>query len=476
VPPGGGHYHCAVSTGAERLVLICWQEALMPEEQTIAEAKLNEQPGQKGSLKKLRGRRPTRLLLLLGVLGPGLISAAAGDDAGGIATYSQAGASFGYSLLWMIVVITISLGVVQEMCARMGAITGKGLADLIREEFGVRWTAFAMLCLLIANGSTVVTEFLGIKASIQVLTGDEGTWLVYLGVPLVAVLVWWLVIKGSYRRVEKVFLLMALALLSYVPAAFLAKPNWGDVLHQTIIPSFSLAGAYIATFVATIGTTVTPYMQVYVQSAVADKGISPKDYAYEVVDVYSSSIFGNVVSFFIIVATGATLFMSHITINGADDAARALEPFAGPYAKYLFAVGLFGASMLAAAVLPLSTSYAICEAFGFERGVSRSFREAPVFQTIFTGLIIIAVIIALIPGLPIISILVNLQILNAILLPVLLIFILRLVNNRRLMGRYTNRRVYNAIAWVTTVAISVMGIFYIVISLILPLFGVTLGG
>lgn len=448
----------------------------MPDEHVTGELQLDEPPIRQRRKQIIRWRRrPNRLLLLLAVLGPGMISAAAGDDAGGIATYSQAGASYGYRLLWMMVVITISLGVVQEMCARMGAITGKGLADLIREEFGVRWTAFAMLCLLVANGSTVVTEFLGIKASIQVLAGN-GTWLVYLVVPLVAVLVWWLVIKGSYRRVEKVFLVMALALLSYVPAAFLAKPDWGQVLHQTLIPSFSLAGGFIATFVATIGTTVTPYMQVYVQSAVADKGVSAKDYAYEVVDVYSSSVFGNLISFFIIVATGATLFLNHITINGADDAARALEPFAGPYAKYLFAIGLFGASMLAAAVLPLSTSYALCEAFGFERGVSRSFREAPVFQSIFTGLIIIAVVIALIPGLPIISILVNLQILNAILLPVLLVFILRLVNNRRLMGRYTNGRIYNIIAWVTTVAISVMGILYIFISLILPLFGVNLGG
>jgi NRAMP (natural resistance-associated macrophage protein)-like metal ion transporter len=449
----------------------------MPEEQIIAEPKLNEQPPRIGPIRRLRWhrRRPNRLLLLLAVLGPGLVSAAAGDDAGGIATYSQAGASYGYSLLWIVVVITISLGVVQEMCARMGAITQKGLADLIREEFGVRWTAFAMLCLLIANGSTVVTEFLGIKASIQVLAGDD-TWLVYPIVPLVAFGVWWLVIKGSYRRIEKVFLLMALVLISYIPAAFLAKPDWGEVLRQTIIPSFSLTGGYIAIFVATIGTTITPYMQVYVQSAVADKGIQPKDYAYEVVDVYSSSIFGNLISFFIIVATGATLFVNHISVNSAEDAARALEPFAGPYAKVLFSIGLFGASMLAAAVLPLSTSYALCEAFGFERGVSRSFKEAPVFQSIFTSLIIIAIIIALIPNLPIISVLINLQILDAVLLPVLLIFILRLVNNRRLMGSYTNGRVYNVVAWATTVAVSTMAILYIFFSLVLPLFGVNIGG
>jgi Mn2+/Fe2+ NRAMP family transporter len=373
------------------------------------------------------------------------------------------------------VLITISLAVIQEMCARMGAFTQKGLADLIREEFGVRWTAFAMLCLLIANGGTIVSEFLGIKASIQVLAG-EGTWLVYLAVPLVAFGVWWLVIKGSYRFVEKIFLLMTLAFLSYIPAAILAKPDWGQVLHQTIIPTFSLSGAYIATFVATIGTTITPYMQVYVQSAVADKGIRPKEYGYEVVDVYTSSFLGNLISFFIIVATGATLFIHHISINDAADAARALEPFAGPYAKVLFAVGLFGASLLAAAVLPLSTSYAICEAFGFERGVSRTFKEAPVFQSIFTGLLILGALIALIPGLPIIQVHINLQILDAVLLPVLLVFILKLVNNVRLMGRHVNGRVYNAIAWATTIIISILTVMYIIFQLVLPLFGVNIGG
>lgn len=448
----------------------------MPEERALTESSVNQQPDKTRRVANIRwrSRRPSRLLLLLGVLGPGLIAAAAGDDAGGIATYAQAGASYGYGLLWAMVLLTISLAVVQEMCARMGAVTQKGLADLIREEFGVRWTAFAMLILLIANLGIIVSEFLGIKASIQVLAG-QGTWLVYLGVPLVALGVWWLVIKGSYRRVEKIFLVMALALLSYVPAAILAKPDWGQVLHQTVIPTFSLSGGYIATFVATIGTTITPYMQVYTQSAVADKGIQPKDYAYEKIDVYSGAVFGNLVAFFIIVATGATLFVRQIPINDAADAARALVPFAGPYAEALFAVGLFGASVLAAAVLPLSTSYAICEAFGFERGVSRSFKEAPVFQLLFTGLIVIGVLVALIPGLPIISVLVNLQVLNAVLLPILLIFIVRLVNKRRLMGRFTNRLIYNIIAWATTVIIGALAITYLLISLVLPLFGITIG-
>ena len=285
-----------------------------------------------------------------------------------------------------------------------------------------------------------------------------------------------LVLKGSYRRVEKVFLVMTLAFLTYIPAAILAKPDWGQVLRQTVIPSFPLAGGYLATFVATVGTTITLYMQVYVQSSVAEKGITPKDYAYEVVDVYSSSLFGNLISFFIIVATGATLFVHHIAVTDAADAARALEPIAGPYAKELFAIGLFGASMLAAAVLPLSTAYALCEAFGFERGVSRSFKEAPIFQTLFTGLIILGVLIALIPGLPIIPILVNLQVLDALLLPILLVFIVCLVNNRRLMGRHTNGPIYNGLAWVTMVIISGLALAYLLVTLLLPLFGIHLGG
>ncbi|HEY7357893.1 MAG TPA: Nramp family divalent metal transporter [Ktedonobacterales bacterium] len=448
----------------------------MPEEYTSVEPIVNEPPARKGRLKRARVlRRPSRLLLLLGVLGPGLISAAAGNDAGGVATYASGGASYGYSLLWTLIPLLIGLVVIQEMCARMGTVTQKGLADLIREEFGVRWTAFAMLCLLIANGGIVVTEFLGIRASVQVLAGND-TWLIYLVVPVVAFALWWLVMKGSYRRVEKIFLVMALVFLSYIPAAFLAKPDWGHVVQHTFVPTFLLTGPFIATFVATVGTTISPYMPVYTQSAVVDKGTRLEEYPYEVVDVYSGSLFGIVTVFFIIVTTGATLFVHGVTsIPDAATAARALAPIAGNYAELLFAIGLFGASMLAAAVLPLSTSYAICEAFGFERGVSRSFREAPVFQGLFTGLIVFGTLIALIPGLPIISVLVNLQVLNAVLMPVLLIFILRLVNNRRLMGRHTNGRVYNVIAWATTIILIILAAMYL-LTQALSLFGVRLGG
>jgi Mn2+/Fe2+ NRAMP family transporter len=282
--------------------------------------------------------------------------------------------------------------------------------------------------------------------------------------------------KGSYRRVEKVFLAMALVFLSYIPAAFLAKPDWGQVFYHTVVPTFQFSGVFITMFVATVGTTISPYMPVYTQSAVADKGTRPEEYAYTVVDVTSGSLFGIVTVFFIIVTTGATLFVHGSQgITSAADAARALEPFAGPFAEVLFAVGLFGASVLAAAVLPLSTSYAICEAFGFERGVSRTFKEAPFFQSLFTGMIVFGALIAMIPNLPIISVLVNLQILNAVLMPVLLVFVLKLVNNRRLMGRRVNGRIYNIIAWATTIIISILTGMYIVFQLILPLFGVRVG-
>lgn len=321
-------------------------------------------------------------LAYLAALGPGLIAANAGNDAGGIATYSSVGASYGYGLLWMMVVITLSLGVVQEMCARMGAVTGKGLSALIREYFGLRLVAMAMAALLIANGGTAVSEFVGIGAALG-LVGIAPI----VGVPLIAAAIWWLVARGSYRRVEIIFLVMTLAFLSYPISAFLAHPDWGQVARRTVVPSFQLNAAYVFTFVATVGTTITPYMQIYVQSSVAEKNVSLRHYKYERADVYTGSIFSNLIAGFIIICTGATLYVHHIQITLADDAARALAPFVGQYAKQVFAVGLFGASMLAAAVLPLATGYSLTEAFGLERGVDKRLGEAPAFWGIFTGLI-----------------------------------------------------------------------------------------
>src|SRR6266571_3590939 len=399
--------------------------------------------------------RSSSLFKLFAVLGPGLIAANAGNDAGGIATFSQAGASYQYSLLWALAISGFCLAVVQEMCARMGAVTGKGLADLIREQFGVRWTAIAMLALLIANTGVTVTEFLGIGAAVQVLANNPQTPFVYIIVPLAGLILWWLVIKGSYRRVEKVFLVMSLGFLAYIPAAFAAHPDWHTVGRELILPSLNTSSGYLLTAVALIGTTISPYLQFFVQSSVADKGIHAGDYVYEKLDIYSGTIFAMIIAGFVVITTGATLFPDH-PVNTAIDAAFALQAFAGKYASLLFGIGLFGASLLAAAVLPLSTSYAICEAFGFERGVSRSFSEAPVFQSIFTGLIILGVLITMIPGLPIIQVLIVLQDLNAAMLPILLVFIILLINNRRLMGRHVNKLGFNIISWAVVVVITIL--------------------
>jgi Mn2+/Fe2+ NRAMP family transporter len=357
----------------------------------------------------------------------------------------------------------VSLGVVQEMCARMGVAAGKGLSALIREEFGLRLTAFAMLTLLIANGGTAISEFVGIGAALGLL----GI-LPLAGVPVVAALVWWLVARGSYRRVELVFLLMTLAFLAYPISAVMAHPDWGQVARQAVVPSFRPNATYIFTVVATVGTTITPYMQVYVQSSVAEKNLTMATYKYQRVDVYGGSIFSNLVAGSIIVCTGATLFVHHVAVTLADDAARALVPFVGPYAKPVFAIGLFGASTLAAAVLPLATSYSITEAFGLERGVSRSFREAPMFWVLFTGLIVLGALVGMvIPRGAVVQVLLVVQVVNGVLLPVFLIFIIRLVNKRAVMRRYTNGRVYNAVAWTTVVAVAGLAVL-MVLATILP--------
>lgn len=411
----------------------------------------------------LAGLRPTkrRLFVYLSIMGPGIIAANAGNDAGGIATYSAVGASYGYGLLWMLVLITLSLAVIQEMCARMGAVTGQGLADLIRENFGVRWTAFVLLVLFAANTGTIASEFVGIAASLELFGISK-----YVSVPLSAAVIWGLIVHGSYKAVERIFLAMTLVFLGYVGSAVLAQPNWGETLRHVVVPSFSLDRGYLMMFVATVGTTITPYMQLYVQSSVAEKGVTVRDYAYERVDVILGSIFSNAIAFFIIVSTAATLFIAGVQIESAADAAKALEPLAGPYARTLFGMGLFGASMLAAAVLPLATAYAITEALGFEKGISHSFADAPVFMSIFTGLIIFGVAVSLIPGLPLIQTLIIVQALNGILLPVILLSILRLVNNKEVMGEYVNGPLQNLIAWATTLGVSVLSVLLILSNIL----------
>lgn len=397
------------------------------------------------------------LLAYLAILGPGMIAANAGNDAGGIATFASVGADYGYRLLWVLIPITISLGIVQEMCARMGAVTGKGLADLIRERFGVRWTALVMFALLVANGGVTVSEFLGIAAATEIFGVPR-----YLSVPLAAGSVWWLVVKSSYKRVERIFLLMSLVFLGYIVSAFLARPAWGEVARAVVRPSFSFDLPYLFTFVAIVGTTISPYMQVFVQSSVVEKGVTVEDYPLTRLDVWVGTVFAILIVFFIVISTAAVLNTHGIHIEEAADAARALEPLAGPYAKMLFAVGLFGASMLAAGVLPLSTAYSISEALGFEKGVSRSFREAPIFLGIFTFLVTTGALVAMMPGLPLITALLNMQVINGLLLPVLLIAILRLVNDRELMGEHVNGPLYNIAAWLTAIIVSALSLLFIV--------------
>lgn len=405
--------------------------------------------------------RKNRFVIYLSVLGPGIIAANAGNDASGIATYSSVGAKYGYTLLWVLIPILISLAIVQEMCARMGAVTGKGLADLIREQFGVRWTTLVMLALFIANGGVIVSEFVGIAAASELFGLPR-----YVTVPVTAFGVWWLVVKGTQKRVERVFLAMSLVFLCYIVSAFLAKPYWGEVGREFLRPSFSFDSSYLFMLVALIGTTITPFMQVFVQSSVVEKGLGEEDYALVRADVFTGTFFAVLIAAFIVISTAATLHISGVThIETAADAARSLEPVAGKYARYLFAIGLFGAAMLAMGVLPLATAYSISEALGFEKGVSRSFREAPIFLGIFTFLIITGAFVAMIPGLPQIQLLLITQCINGLLLPVILIAVLRLVNNRELMGDYVNGTIFNTIAWMITIIVSALSLLLIGVTL-----------
>ena len=415
-------------------------------------------------MRRTVSRRP-RVFLYLAVIGPGVITACAGNDAGGIATFASVGADYGYNLIWLLIPLTLSLGIVQEMCARMGAVTGKGLSDLVRERFGVRWTAFIMLALLVANGGVTVSEFVGIAAAMELLGVAR-----YVSVPIAAVAIWWLVVKGTYRRVERVFLAMSLVFLAYVVSAFLAHPPWRTVAVELVRPHLDLTPAYLLSFVAIIGTTISPYMQVFIQSSVVEKGVRLENYRMIRADVWIGTVFAILIVFFIVVSTAATLHVHGEHVDSAQQAAHALRPLAGPYAEILFAIGLFGASMLAAGVLPLATAYSISEAFGFEKGVSSSFREAPIFLGVFTFLVAVSAFIAMIPGLPLIQVLIVTQVINGMLLPVILIAILRLVNNRELMGAYVNGRLYNFAAWLTAVVVSALSILLIVVTLLPNLF------
>jgi len=420
------------------------------------------QTGYVQSLRKIpsRARRTLseyRIYAYFAVIGPGLIAANAGNDASGIATYSSVGAAFGYTMLWAFIPMAISLIIVQEMCVRMGIVTGQGLADLIREQFGVRWTAFIMIAILIANTGVIISEFVGIAQASELFGVSR-----YFAIPLAAAFIWWLVVKGTHRRVEKVFLAMSLVFLSYPISAFLAHPDWSEAASGFVHPNFSSDPFYLFALIALIGTTITPFMQVYVQSSVVEKGLDKEDLPTARADVIGGTLFGIVIAAFIVISTAATLHVAGITvIDSAATAAAALTPIAGRYATYLFAIGLFGAAMLAMGVLPLATAYSLSEALGFEKGVSRSFREAPIFLGIFTTLLIIGSIVALIPGIPQIRLLLFTQCINGLLLPVILFAILKLANNREIMGEYRNHPALNIIAFATALVVSSLSILLI---------------
>jgi Mn2+/Fe2+ NRAMP family transporter len=401
----------------------------------------------------LRGlkRVPRGPLYWLLLLGPGLIAAMAGDDAGGIATYSSVGAKFGYDLLWMLLLITVSLAVVQETAARLGAATGRGLVDLVRERYGIGWSVFVVLVVLVANGGVVVTEFAGIGAAAAIFGVPP-----LLAVPAAAAVIWYLVVYGSYGQVEKVFLAMTLVFFAYPVAAVLAGPDWGAVARGAFVPTLRPDPEYVLLFVGTVGTTITPYMQLFQQSSTVEKGVARRHYGPERIDAYAGAVLTNTVAAFIIIAAAATLHQAGQTeVESAAQAAEALRPVAGDMAQALFGVGLLGASMLAAGVLPVATAYAVAEAFGFRKGVNLDFRRAPTFVGLFSGLVVFGAMVALIPGIPLIQLLVGIQVLNGVLLPILLVFMLLLVNDRRLAGDLANGRWNNLLGWGTVAFVSV---------------------
>jgi NRAMP (natural resistance-associated macrophage protein)-like metal ion transporter len=394
-----------------------------------------------------------RILLFLAVLGPGFITANVDNDSGGILTYSQAGAQYGYMLLWTIIPITIALIVVQEMCARMGVVTGKGLSDLIREEFGLRLTFVLMLMLVVVNYTNVVTEFIGIAGSMHLFHVSK-----FISVPLCAAAVWYMVVRGSYKSTEKIFIVASLVYICYIFAGVLSQPDWHDALWATVkLPQKSVWSdkAYLYMAIGVVGTTIAPWMQFYLQSSIVEKGIRVKDYAASRLDVVVGSLFTDIVAWFIIVACAATLYVHGMgAIQVASDAAEAMRPLAGDYAFILFAFGLFNASVFAASILPISTAYTVCEGLGVESGVDKNFREAPFFYWLYTLLIAGgAGTVLLLPDAQLINVAILSQVLNGVLLPVVIILMLMLINRADLMGEHRNTRVWNVIAWSTSIIV-----------------------
>ena len=386
------------------------------------------------------------MAIFLAIVGPGIITGSVDNDAGGITTYSVAGATYGYNLLWTMIPAFIVLFVVQEMNARMGIVTGKGLADLIRENAGLKVTFFIFVGLLLADLGNTTTEFAGVAGSMEIFGVSK-----YISVPIVAISVWLLVVKGTYKLAEKIFLIFSLFLLTYVVSAVMGKPNWGEIGTAIIHPQAKVDFDYIFLIVGIIGTTIAPWMQFYMQSAVIEKGLTVEDYKYTIWDVAIGSLATIIVAVSIIIACASTLHVNNIQITEAKDAAMALKPFAGEFASQIFALGLFVASVFSATILPIATAFYVCEAFGFEAGIDKTWDEAPQFYWLFTGIITIAAAIILIPNAPLISIILWSQLINGILLPVVLICMMVLINDKDIMGEYVNKRFANIIGWSTAI-------------------------
>ncbi len=394
-----------------------------------------------------------RALLVLAAMGPGIVTAMAGNDAGGISTYSSAGASFGFGTLWVIPIMCIMLALVELTAAKMGAVTGKGFAALIRERFGIRAAAFAMAALLIGNIATTFSEFAGIASGMEMFGVSR-----FFSVPVAAVAVWLLIVGGSYKRVQNVFMALSLVFLTYVVAAFMAGPDWEEAVLATFVPQMEGNAAYLSLVIAMIGTTIAPWMMFFNQSNVVEKGMDPSDLPLQRVDVISGTVAACAVAWFIIVTTGSVLFPQGIQIDSAADAAQALEPFAGHYAKALFAIGLISASFLAACVLPLTTAFVICEAFGWEAGVSFKWREAPLFKGIFTAVIVGGAVVVLVPNLNLLQMMLTSQFVNGVILPILLAFMALIASDARIMGSYRLKRVGQILMWALVGAVAVLTI------------------
>ena len=412
---------------------------------------------------RIEEARPERRHLdpkrVLAAMGPGMVAALAGADAGGVATYSSAGALFGYGQLWTVPVMCLLLIVAQETAARMGCVTGKGFASLIREQFGVRMSTLAMLALLISNTTVTLSEFAGIASGFA-LFGIPA----YVSVPIAAVAIWALTMSGSYHRIEKILLLISCAFVTYVVAGVMVGPDWGDALNATLIPRFSTNPQYFSVLVANIGTTIAPWMIFLAQSNVVEKNARAEDLPYQRIDTVTGSVVASAISWFIILTTGAVLFPAGIAVNGAEDAASALAPLVGPYAEALFGAGLVGASFLAACVLPGITSSAICEAFGWERGADRSWQEAPVYRGIITAIIFLSAVIVIVPNVNLFGIMMLAQVVNGVLLPVLLVFMVLIAGDRHVMGRFANGRIWNSLTWFTIIAVVILTIVMFVLQ------------